>query len=203
MNIWSRRTVFIVTIIGVVVLSIVFYQLKFAKSDINAIKVVELISTEQENPSNKIIELGLPVQLKIPNLKVDAVIEHVGLNDKGEMAVPTEATDVAWYQLGQRPGAVGSAVIAGHYGVKNDIVPVFDNLHQLKKGDKIQVTDDQRTVMNFTVTKIASYDKDADATEIFSSDDGKSHLNLITCEGTWNQATSSYPQRLVVFTELE
>jgi hypothetical protein len=39
--------------------------------------------------------------------------------------------------------------------------------------------------------------------EIFTSKDGKSHLNIITCDWAWNKNTKHYPNRLVVFTDKE
>jgi sortase A len=80
---------------------------------------------------------------------------------------------------------------------------VFDDLHELRPGDKLSVEDDKGTVISFVVREIRSYDYNANAPEVFNSSDGKSHLNLITCEGVWNQATQNYSQRLVVFTDRE
>jgi hypothetical protein len=63
----------------------------------------------QEKPS------GLPVRLKIPSIGVDARIKPVGLTADGAMDVPAGPADVAWFDLGPRPGEIGSAVVAGHY----------------------------------------------------------------------------------------
>ncbi|MFZ2299818.1 MAG: class F sortase [Candidatus Moraniibacteriota bacterium] len=53
------------------------------------------------------------------------------------------------------------------------------------------------------VRESRSFDPDADALDVFSSDDGKAHLNLITCEGVWDKASKRYSKRLVVFTDKE
>ena len=45
------------------------------------------------------------------------------------------------------------------------------------------------------------YDPTADAVSVFIPTDNGAHLNLITCEGTWNSAAHSYSQRRVVFTD--
>src|SRR5665213_214737 len=71
---------------------------------------------------------GLPVRLKIPVINVDALVEHVGVAPDGTMAVPKGPADTSWFALGTPPGAIGSAVIAGHYGWKNGIPAAFDNL---------------------------------------------------------------------------
>ncbi len=147
---------------------------------------------------------GIPVHLVIPTIGLDAPIEQVGLTLDGAMDVPKVQGNVGWYELGPRPGDSGSAVVDGHYGIlKNGTPSVFDHLNQLRAGDRIQVIDDKGSVINFLVHQIRNYDPEADATDVFSSDDGKDHLNLITCEGIWNEAAKNYSQRLVVFTEKE
>jgi len=47
------------------------------------------------------------------------------------------------------------------------------------------------------------YDPKADISALFDSNDKKPHLNLITCEGDWSEATKSYTSRPVVFTDKE
>lgn len=80
---------------------------------------------------------------------------------------------------------------------------VFDNLHKLQKGDKIYVKDDRGATTAFVVTKLVTYKEDEDHPEVFTSTDKKAHLNLITCQGAWNKTLKGYPNRLVVFTDLE
>lgn len=146
---------------------------------------------------------GLPVHLKIPKINVDADIEYVGLTSKGAVDVPKTVTKAGWFNQGPRPGEKGSAVIVGHFGLKNFVTAVFSYLYKLKKGDKIYVKDDKGATAVFTVRESRNYDPKADATYVFSTNDGKSHLNLITCEGAWNNITKTYSQRLVVFADEE
>lgn len=144
-----------------------------------------------------------PIRLKIPKIGVSAAIEYVGLDAVGAMIVPERPESVGWFKLGAMPGENGSAVIAGHYGWKDDVQAVFDNLNKLKIGDQIYVTDKKGDTVMFVVREIRSYAWTDDASEVFSSDDGKSHLNLITCEGVWNDITETYSQRLVIFADKE
>lgn len=115
------------------------------------------------------------------------------------MAAPKDPDDVAWYDPGTRPGEIGSAVIAGHYGWKNGIQAVFDNLYTLRKGDILYVEDEKGVVTTFIVREIRTYDKNENASDVFFSSDGKAHLNLVTCKGVWNKDQESYSERLVVF----
>ncbi len=150
------------------------------------------------------VSFGLPMHLKIPVINVDSTVLSLGLTPDGAMDVPKGPDDVAWYKLGKRPGENGNAVIAGHHGTwKNGKGSVFDNLNKLVKGDKLYVEDDKGMIASFVVRESRKYDPNADAQEVFDSSDGKVHLNLITCNGVWNKATKSYPERLVVFTDKE
>ncbi|MEI6296432.1 MAG: class F sortase [bacterium] len=149
------------------------------------------------------LKQGLPFRLKIPGINVDSAIEHIGLTSQGEVGVTKGPTNVAWYDLGPRPGDEGSAVISGHYGWKDGIPAVFDNLYKLKKGDKVIVEDERGVSTIFVVRESRRYNPSADASYVFEASDVKSHLNLITCEGVWSEGEKSYSKRLVVFTDKE
>jgi len=142
------------------------------------------------------------VRLKIPKINVDAIIEYVDLKLTGD-GCPERSTAVAWLQIGNRPGNIGTAVIAGHYGtLKNGKGSIFDNLKKLNKGDQLYIQDDRGVTITFVVRENGNYDANADASSVFTSSDGKSHLNLITCEG-WDKVSESYTKRLVIFTDKE
>lgn len=145
---------------------------------------------------------GLPVRLKIPKLAVNSSIEGLGLTEEGDMDAP-EAIDIAgWYNAGPRPGDIGSAVVDGHFGILGNKPAIFDSLHTLNKGDLIYVEDRDGNTHTFIVSRTRLFQPDDDASEVFHSDDDKSHLNLITCQGTWNENKESYSERLVVFADL-
>lgn len=144
---------------------------------------------------------GLPIRIKIPKIAIDALIDYVGLMPQGAMGVPKGPSTVAWFELGPRPGENGSAVMAGHFGWKNGLPAVFDNLHKLKTGDNIDVEDAQGTTTTFVVRELRTYDLKENTSAVFLSSDGQAHLNLVTCQGIWNKAKNSYSNRLVVFTD--
>lgn len=150
------------------------------------------------------VSLGIPIRLKIPSINVDAAVQYVGVTSSGAMDAPKGPSDVAWFNLGPRPGQVGSAVISGHYGHwKSGQGSVFDNLSKLNKGDKIYIQDDKGGTTTFVVRESRTYDLKANVSDVFSSSDGASHLNLITCEGIWNETQKTYSNRRVVFTDKE
>ena len=147
--------------------------------------------------------VSLPVRLKIPSINIDAVVEQVGLTQGGAMDVPQKPNDAAWFSPGPRPGEIGSAVIDGHSGYKDNKPAVFDSLNKLKKGDKIYVEDGAGATATFVVRDLRNYDPKADAESVFNSNDGASHLNLITCSGSWNDVEQTHSTRLVVFADKE
>jgi len=149
-----------------------------------------------------IVAISSPVRIKIDKIGVGAVVQPVGLTADGNMDIDENPVEAAWYKLGPKPGQEGSAVIAGHYGWKKNVPSVFNDLHTLVAGDEILTVGDDGKVMTFVVTRLATYAPDQDATNVFRSDDGKAHLNLVTCQGSWNNSVRTYSERLVVFTDL-
>lgn len=147
--------------------------------------------------------VGLPTRLLIPVIKVNALIDGVGLLADGSMGIPKIPSKAAWFNLGPRPGEAGSAALAGHVNWWTGAVGAFARLNKLKPGDKIIVKDDKGMNINFIVNKIRLYGAREDATDVFFSNDGLAHLNLITCGGVWNKLTKQYTKRLVIFADRE
>lgn len=201
LKILSRLTLLVVIFVGLIFfLAPSFYSFSKNLNQSNLASFVEntpvSLSQEQEN-------FELPVRLKIPVINVDSTIEHVGITSDGAMDIPKNQDDVAWLKIGSRPGDMGNAVISGHYGWKNSIPAAFDNLYKLQRGDKLYIEDGKGLIITFIVRESRTYDWDADASDVFSSNDEKVHLNLITCEGAWDKTQKSYSKRLVVFTDKE
>jgi sortase (surface protein transpeptidase) len=150
--------------------------------------------------------IGLPVRLTIPKLNIDAKFQYTGLKPDGTLEVPSNIYDVSWFTGSVRPGEKGVAIVMGHIAqIRGGIVTrpgVFSDLSELAAGDQLTVADDNGNSATFVVRAVRSYDPTADATDVFTSTDGGSHLNLITCEGTWIPSQASYTERLVVFTDL-
>lgn len=163
---------------------------------------VKAVSTPvvANQPVPEVLNPSKPVRLEIPRLKVDAKIDYLGLTKAGDMAAPNSIADAGWYKLGTKPGNLGSAVIAGHKtGLKGE-PGIFTDLGKLQKGDNIRIIDDQNQIINFVVRETRNLDKDDSTTDIFTSTSG-THLNLITCTGSWDAADKSFTKRLVVFAD--
>lgn len=173
--------------------------------DIDSVDVPIVQSVQQSNTSESAITNSpLPYRLAIPALGIDAAVQHVGVNQKGNMANPNNFKDVGWYKYGPKPGDTGAAVIAGHYDNGLGMAGVFKKLTDVRSGDDIYVLDKQGSRLHFKVKSTRVYDyKNAEATkEVFTAASGKSELKLITCSGSWIKAANTYSERTVVIAEL-
>lgn len=146
---------------------------------------------------------SLPVRLIIPALNINAAVQQVGINSKGNMGVPSNFTDVAWYEGGTVPGAVGSAVIDGHVDNGLGLDGVFKHLADIKVGDEVDVQDKNGTMLHFVVGDIQEYPYEQVPTDKIFNQHDQARLNLITCEGAWVAGGKTYDHRLVVFAVLK
>lgn len=143
---------------------------------------------------------GLPVQLQIAKLKVDAKVQYLGKTKTGTMDTPGNVIDVGWYKYGALPGNTGTAVIAGHLDGLKAEPGVFSQLKLLQPGDTVTVRDSAGATVSFIVRTTKNYSQNDEPAEVFTSAEG-SHLNLITCTGAWDKTAHQFAQRLVVFTD--
>jgi sortase (surface protein transpeptidase) len=149
-------------------------------------------------------DTGPPTRVEIPAIGVDATVEQVGLTPDRAMDVPKGWMNVGWYENGFYPGEPGNSVIAGHLDTSTGGPAVFWDLNQLIPGDEITVTYENGSRLTFVMVDNRVYNYDAQGA-IIESIFGKSltpDLNLVTCDGAWDQGLATYAKRLVVFTTL-
>ncbi len=159
-------------------------------------------SEEQHAAIKTQASLGQPLRLKIPRISVDAGLERVGLMPDKSLGVPKDPANAGWFENGPLPGQIGSSVIDGHFGWWNRMPAAFDSLIELQIGDRIYVEYGDGRTVGFVVRDVRTFGKDESTSSVFTSSDGKAHLNLITCVGPWNAMQQSYPSRLVVFGDM-
>ncbi len=154
-------------------------------------------SSTKTEITQKVSPLPNPLRLTIPALTLNANIKNVGITAKGNMATPTNFTDVGWYKYGTVPGHVGSVVMSGHVDNGLALPGVFKNLKNLKKGDDIYVEMADGTKIHYTVLSLSTYDYDAIVPTIFHEKNAH-YLKLITCTGVWVPSFKTHDKRLVV-----
>jgi sortase A len=142
-----------------------------------------------------------PRRLRIPVLGINAAVEQVGLDSKNRMDVPRNIWNVAWYKLGPQPGQRGNAVIDGHLDGPYSAA-VFWNLSKLVPGNRIYVQDDKGQEKVFEVFDVATYDFDKAPLDRIFGPSNDAQLNLITCNGTFDQGTANYDKRFVAYARL-
>ncbi|MFZ2125250.1 MAG: class F sortase [Candidatus Saccharimonadales bacterium] len=195
-----RRALLVITLVSFAFIVVLIQPTIFRKiSQSSSIP----LTVKAMGASDHNMNVGLPIRLKIPAINVDTTITYAGITPDGLMDITKDPNVVAWYELGPRPGQLGSAVIAGHYGWMDEKAAIFNKLHTLSAGDEIFVVDSRGLTTAFVVTRSQKYNPDADAADVFKSNDGKAHLNLVTCNGTWDNAKQSYSNRLVIFADKE
>jgi len=142
-----------------------------------------------------------PNRIRIPSLGIDTGVESVGVTAKGLMDVPGNSWNAAWLRTGVKPGALGQAIIDGHLdSVKGPAV--FIDLHRLRPGDHIYVSDASGNELTFKVTALEVAPLNGfPSLRVFGPAKGRS-LNLITCAGHFDSKRQTYDHRLVIFTTL-
>jgi sortase A len=158
----------------------------------------ETLSYTERNSDAASSEVFLPTKISIEKLDINSPIERVGITDE-KMSTPSLPGNVGWYEYGVAPGEIGSAVLDGHVNWKSSSEAAFTNLKNIAIGDAIEITNSNNEIIYFSVDTIKKYSFDDDTSEVFISNDGLAHLNLITCSGLWNSVMKSHELRLVVF----
>jgi hypothetical protein len=147
-------------------------------------------------PAPRSAALGLPVRLLIPTIGVDANIEARGLDPGRNMLTPRDFHDVAWYNLGPKPGQPGNALINGHVDWWTGSA-VFSRLSRLRAGDMVTVVRDDGSRLAFKVIGRRTVAENARVASLFTPS-RVATLTLITCSGAWDPLILSATNRVLV-----
>jgi sortase (surface protein transpeptidase) len=138
-----------------------------------------------------------PLRVEIPAIGVSSPLVRLGLNRDRSMEVPRDFQVAGWFTGGPQPGQLGPAVIAGHVDSRTGPA-VFHRLRDLRPGDQIRVVRADRRVVRFEVDSLASYPKQALPSDAVYGATTAPALRLITCAGSFDRASRSYRENLVV-----
>jgi hypothetical protein len=159
------------------------------------------VSTPTTVPADGPVARSTPVELDIPAIGVSVSLSQLGLNLDGTVQVPTDFQQPGWFDPGPSPGQNGSAVILGHVDSYQGPA-IFFQLRTLVPGDEVDVTLADGVVAHFAVSTVAMYSKDQFPDQQVYGPHGYSALQLITCGGTFDNATGSYLSNVVAYTSL-
>jgi hypothetical protein len=143
---------------------------------------------------------GEPTRLRIAAIGVDAPLEQLVVDGKGQLNPPKSYTKPGWWREGILPGEAGPAVVAGH--VDSYTGPaVFYRLHTLKAGDVVEVQRGGAWIA-FVVTTVEQYPKNRFPTAKVYQPTPGAELRLITCGGDFDSGRRSYRDNIVVYAVL-
>jgi hypothetical protein len=149
-------------------------------------------------PVARPVEPAAPVRVRIG--PADAPVVAVGVDERGEMAVPAAVHTVGWYRFGPRPGAPGSSVLAGHLDDRVQGPGEFAALHAAEVGDVVEVDLADGATLRFRVQTVEEVAKAALPDRLFTRS-GPARLALVTCGGDFDPGTRSYQRNVVVTAE--
>ncbi|MFJ2033385.1 class F sortase [Streptosporangium sp. NPDC087985] len=144
-----------------------------------------------------------PVAVVVPRAKVNAPVVQIESGTDGTLeSPPLERANLAgWDRLGPTPGEPGSAVIVGHLDTRTGPA-VFAGLSQVRKGDAVLVTREDRTAVVFRVVAVQRVSKTAfPVSKVYRSLPHPA-IRLVTCGGTYDFTRHSYDDNLIVYGDL-
>lgn len=163
-----------------------------------------VILTPTATPTPTPDPVGYPVSIQIPRLQVNTAVESIGFDGDNKIGVPSNFTNLAWFNQSSKPGELGNAFIDGHFDTYTGAPAVFYYLSSMSAGDTITVSDTLGKQYTFVVTEVGEYPIDSfPMDKIFTNHPTKKQLFLITCGGWWNAATHNYSHRTLVTAQLQ
>lgn len=153
-------------------------------------------------PKTYTVAPNTPRALRIPSIGVDSFVQHVGIDQYGQIAVPTNIHFTGWYTKSALPGEPGVTIIDGHLGGRYTKA-VFAELARLDSGDTVQVQKGDLSWVNYVVTQRRAI-QPTDSASLYAQYTSEQHeLHLITCYGTYLPDQKTYDQRVVVVAVLQ
>lgn len=145
---------------------------------------------------------GKVARMKIPRFNVDAPIEELAINARGELDTPKDTNrSVGWYYIYAKPGFGGNAVFSAHVYYHSLPAP-FVSLARSVVGDRVSVVMENGTEYVYEVIANDRYHRDTiDMGAIIwpkAKADYDEWITLITCGGELDSTGQEYVSRDVV-----
>ena len=184
----------IILILGIIIWICIqqFNEKKIEKKDITKEKAQQTLQKSQEEKQKREVKkyphvevikeykgYTVAAQLEIPEIKLETYI----LQNYSETALNVSVTKF-W---GADPNEIGNFCVAGHNFIRKNM---FRNLKELKKGDKLYISDNKIGKVEYKIYDI--YKVDPNNTTCLSQEtNGKREVTLITC-------TNNSKERIIV-----
>lgn len=140
-----------------------------------------------------------PTRISIAAIALSMDVQPEGLDDTGQMAVPTNSQVAGWYKFGPGLSATsGAIVIVSHIDAYQGGIGPFSRIGDLAVGAPIEVTGDTGAVTTYLTQSIEQIPKtDVQWASIFDRA-GSPRLVLVTCGGEFNYQTGHYLDNIIV-----
>ncbi|WP_175470225.1 class F sortase [Curtobacterium sp. MCBA15_001] len=140
-----------------------------------------------------------PVRITVAGLPIDQPVRPEGVDGTGAMSLPADPATAGWWRFGPGPtSTAGSTVIAAHVDAVGYGIGPFAHLVDVPAGTVVTVTDADGTATHYAVTSVDLVQKTGVPWASVFDQDGPRRLVLVTCGGTFDQATHHYGSNLVV-----
>ena len=147
-----------------------------------------------------------PRYISIPSIGINgARVFSVGVNSNGNIDVPKNVNDTAWYDGSAKPGQNGAVFINGHTSFSRSYRGIFDDLVKIEIGDKITIErGDGKSFTYKVVAKETNPRADVNMNKALNVQDGAIQgLTLMTCTGSYDYRAGGASDRLIVYAVLE
>ncbi len=148
-----------------------------------------------------------PWEFLLPSAKIRANIVRIGLTRSNALGAPDNPDVIGWWESGPAPGEAGNVLLDGH----RDFTDTDGNvgtgvcwlLADTLTGD-FAIIRDNAAELNYVYTVIETTSVVWDAPEglVYLRPRTEPILTLITCEGSFDEATLNYSNRRIVVAEL-
>ncbi|HYP45431.1 MAG TPA: class F sortase [Propionibacteriaceae bacterium] len=134
----------------------------------------------------------------MPSVDVAMKVLPVGVEDDGDMELPSSVFDAGWYKFGSRPAdQAGSTLIAAHVDSRADGLGPFARLRRLEPGAKVLLTTQDGIVHHYRVVSVRAVAKDQLSSLAVFERNGPPRVTLLTCGGSYDSDTG-YRDNVVV-----
>jgi LPXTG-site transpeptidase (sortase) family protein len=141
------------------------------------------------------------VLIQVSAADLDVSVRPTGVAEDGTMELPDTVRRAGWYRYSALPGSrVGSTVIAAHVDTRAEGLGPFAALAELRKGDRIVVSDRSGTEHGYRVRVIRQVTQSRLPVDELFDRGGAPRLVLITCGGAYD-ARNGYHDNIVVLAE--
>jgi LPXTG-site transpeptidase (sortase) family protein len=208
-NLPKKKKIFLIFVVFIV-LTIILVLFLFLRKESDGVKKKfgpdEVVTYSTGRPSEREVKEyevapDMPRRIDLKSIKKSGYIQMVGVDQNGNIAVPTNVLMAGWYVSSVRPGDLGLSIITGH---RDGILKkgVFRYLGDLKKGDEFEIEYGDRSKKVFKVVDSKEVTvEDAYKLMYEKRDNIEKQLNLITCVGTYDKKAQTYDKRILIVSE--